>query len=51
MQEAMEGLLIKGASPDIRNKEGQRAAEVALNASIRESLKMYRGLLIALGSE
>lgn len=46
----MEGLLIKGAKPGVKNDQGQKAEDVALNKGIRDSLKMYTTLLIALSS-
>ena len=49
-QEAMEGLLIKGAKPGIRNIKDKRAEDKASNKTIRESLRMYTALLMAMNS-
>ncbi|XP_052281533.1 uncharacterized protein LOC127878994 [Dreissena polymorpha] len=49
-QEAMEGLLIKGAKPNIPNKDGYRPVDVGKNKEIRESLRMYSTLLIAMSA-
>jgi len=47
----MEGLLIKGAKPDIKNKQGKKAEQCAINSSIKESLRMYATLLIAMSAK
>lgn len=48
--EAMEGLLIKGAKIDVRNKDDQRPEDVAKNAEIKETLRKYATMLIAMSS-
>lgn len=48
--EAMEGLLIKGAKASATNKEGKRPDDVAKNVAIKESLRMYATMLIAMSS-
>lgn len=49
-QEAMEGLLIKGANPDIKNKKGKKAEDEAAHQVIKESLRMYSALLLAMNA-
>ncbi|XP_052795384.1 uncharacterized protein LOC128228245 isoform X2 [Mya arenaria] len=49
-QEAMEGLLIKGANTAATNNEKKRPEDVAKNSSIRENLRMYATLLIAMSA-
>jgi len=50
-QESMEGLLIKGAKPNLKNKQGKKAEQCAANSSIKESLRMYATLLIAMSAK
>ncbi|KAH3840957.1 hypothetical protein DPMN_114415, partial [Dreissena polymorpha] len=47
-QEAMEALLIKGANPELRNFDKKKPEDVAKHPAIRESLRMYKSLLMAM---
>lgn len=49
-EEAMEGLLIKGAKSGTTNNDGKKAEDVAKTAKIRESLRMYSTMLIAMSA-
>lgn len=49
-QEAMEGLLIKGAKTRICNLDGKRPEEVAKNEAIRGSMRMYSTMLLAVSA-
>lgn len=47
-QEAMEGLLIKGSRAVVKNNDGEKPEGVAKTAAIRESLRMYSTMLLAM---
>lgn len=49
-QEAMEGLLMKGAKTNVRDKLDKRPDEVAQNGQIKESFKAYAFMQMALTS-